>query len=158
MTQSPMPPGTTQGHATPTVTQFGVFLDNRVGKLYDLVEAFDGQQCQICALTVNEASDYAVVRIIATKARLAEEILKRQGLQCSKRDLLVVELSPGHTLASLCLCLLRAELSIHFAYPLMLRPNGSPTIAIAVDDLTLAGQILRRKEFRLFGEAELAGT
>jgi hypothetical protein len=30
-----------------------------------------------------------------------------------------------------------------------------PCIALAVDDLTLAGQILRRKEFRLLGEADL---
>jgi len=28
-------------------------------------------------------------------------------------------------------------------------------VALAVDDLTLAGQILRRKEFRLLGEADL---
>ena len=51
--------------------------------------------------------------------------------------------------------LLAAELSIHFAYPLMLRTSPAPTIALAVDDLTLAGQILRRKEFRLLGEADL---
>jgi hypothetical protein len=39
----------------------------------------------------------------------------------------------------------------------MIRPNGTPTIALAVDDITLAGQILRRKNFRLFGEADLPG-
>jgi hypothetical protein len=50
---------------------------------------------------------------------------------------------------------LGAELSIQFAYPLMLRPNGTPTIALSVEDVTLAGQILRRKEFRIFGEADL---
>ena len=56
----------------------------------------------------------------------------------------------------MCLSLLAAELSIQFAYPLMVRPEGSPVIALAVDDLTLAGQILRRKEFRLLGEADLS--
>ncbi|GIW73855.1 MAG: hypothetical protein KatS3mg103_0377 [Phycisphaerales bacterium] len=56
---------------------------------------------------------------------------------------------------ALCLSLLGAELNIHFAYPLMLRPNGTATIALSVDDMTLAGQILRRKCFRLFGEADL---
>jgi hypothetical protein len=55
----------------------------------------------------------------------------------------------------MCLCLLAAELSIHFAYPLMLRTSPMPTIALAVDDLTLAGQILRRKDFRLLGEGDL---
>ena len=72
--------------------------------------------------------------------------------------MIVVELSKGHSMTSLCLHLLAAELNIRFAYPLMLRPNGTPTIALSVDDLTLAGQILRRKEFRLFGEFDLSKT
>jgi len=38
---------------------------------------------------------------------------------------------------------------------LMLDTGGAPTIAIAVDDQTLAGQILRNKGFRLIGEADL---
>jgi hypothetical protein len=73
----------------------------------------------------------------------------------SELDLLIVELTEGHTLSSMCLYLLGAELNIRFAYPLMLRPNGTPTIALSVDDQTLAGQILRKKCFTLLGEADL---
>lgn len=155
MSQSPSPMATSQRYAPPTVTQFSVFLVNKVGKLHDLVDAFDGSASQICALSVHEASDHAVVRLITSSANAARQILRQEAMPFSERDVLVVELSKGHTLASLCVCLLGAELSIQFAYPLMLRPNGTPTIALAVDDLTLAGQLLRRKEFRLFGEAEL---
>ena len=53
------------------------------------------------------------------------------------------------------MCLLGAELNIRFAYPLMLGANGTPTIALAVDDYVLAGQILRKKNFRLLGEHDL---
>ncbi len=155
MSQSSSSCPTAQGYAPPTVTQFSVFLSNKVGKLLDLVALFDGSQCQVCALSVHEASDHAVVRLITSNAGEARRLLREQGLPFSEKDVLVVELSEGHTLSSLCLCLLGAELSIQFAYPLMLRPNGTPTIALAADDLTLAGQILRRKEFRLFGEADL---
>jgi hypothetical protein len=38
----------------------------------------------------------------------------------------------------------------------MVTSQREPRIALAVDDLTLAGQILRRKEFRLLGEGDLA--
>ncbi len=155
MSQAGLPTETTQGYAPPTVTQFSVFLDNRVGKLFDLVEAFDGPTCQICALSVHEASDHAVVRLVTNNCKAAREILREQKLPCSEHDVLVVELSDGHTLTSLCLSLLSVELNIHFAYPLMLRPNGTPTIALAVDDPTFAGQILRRKAFRLFGECDI---
>ena len=157
MSQAPMPLDTTQGYAPPIVTQFSVFLPNKVGKLLDLVESFDGSPCSICALSVHEASDCAIVRLITSKSDAARSILREDKLAFSETDILVVELSEGHTLSSLCLSLLGAELNIQFAYPLMLRPNGTPTIALAVDDLTLAGQILRRKNFRLFGEADLSG-
>ena len=69
--------------------------------------------------------------------------------------MLVVELNEGHTLTQLCLYLLGIEINIAFAYALLLKPNGSPTMAIAVDDQTLAGQILRQKGFRLIGECDL---
>jgi hypothetical protein len=155
MSQASTPLETAHGYSPPTVSQFSVFLTNKVGKLHDLVEAFDGSPCQICALSVHEASDHAVVRIITNSANTARGVLKKENLPYSEREVLVVELSGHHTLSSMCLCLLAAELSIHFAYPLMLRSSPAPTIALAVDDLTLAGQILRRKDFRLLGEADL---
>lgn len=144
-----------QGYAAPTVTQFSVFLTNKVGKMLDLVENFDGADCQICAISVHEASDHAVVRIISNCAKVARQMLREDNLPFSEHDVLVVELSEGHSLSSLCLSLLGAELNIAFAYPMMLKPNGRPTIAMAVDDPTLGGQILRRKGFNLLGEADL---
>lgn len=155
MSQAPTPLEVSHTYAPPVVTQFSVFLTNKVGKLFDLVQAFDGVQCQICALSVHDATDHAVVRIITNKAAIARRILREQGYPHSEKDVLVVELSKGHTLSSLCVALLAAELSIQFAYPLMLRPNGTPTIALSIEDPTLAGQILRRKEFRIFGEGDL---
>ncbi len=156
MNQSSIPTPTQQGYAPPSVTQFSVFLDNRVGKLYDLVESFDNDPVtQICALSVHEASDHAVVRIITNSSNATKSVLRDHRLAFSETEVLVVEVTKGHTLATLCLHLLAAELNIRFAYPLMLRPNGTPTIALAVDDLTLGGQILRRKGFRLMGEADL---
>lgn len=155
MSQAPIPLETAYGYAPPTVTQFSVFLDNKVGKLHDLVELFDGSVCAICAMSVHDATDYAVVRLITNSAKSARELLRKQGLPFSEKDLLAVELCNGHSLSSLCTSLLRAELNIHFAYSLMLKPGTTPTIALAVDDITLAGQILRRKNFRLFGEADL---
>ncbi len=157
MSQASTPLDTTQGYAPPIVTQFSVFLPNRVGKLLDLVERFDHSPCQICALNVHEASDCAIVRLITNNSDQARDLLVKEKAAYTETDLLVVELSSNHTLSSLCLSLLGAELNIHFAYPLMIRPNGTPTIALAVDDITLAGQILRRKNFRLFGEADLPG-
>lgn len=147
---------TARGFAPPSVTQFSVFLDNKVGKLFELLTTFDEHKtCQICALSVHEASDHAVVRLVTSDAPAARGILRQHGLAFSEMDVLVIELINGLTLSRMCLYLLGAEINIRFSYPVMLRPNGTPTIALAVDDPVLAGQILRRKNFRLLGEADL---
>jgi hypothetical protein len=158
MSQASMPPGTTQGYAAPTVTQFSVFLDNRVGKLHELLRAFDHSAVSLCAISVHDASDHAVVRILTSNAGETRQVLTRHQLPCSEVQLLVVELDKQHTLERLCLYLLGAELNIRFAYPLLECPSHTPTVAVAVDDVTLASQILRRKEFRLLGEADLCRT
>lgn len=158
MSKAPTPTETLQGYAPPSVTQFSVFLDNKVGKMHDLVEAFDGSQAKICAFSVHEASDHAVVRLITTDNRITRDLLRAEGLPFSEIDVLLVEVGVPHTLGTLCLHLLSAELNIRFAYPMMVRPQGTAAIALAVDDPTLAGQILRRKEYRLFGEADLTRT
>lgn len=158
MGQAQTPLETTAGYSPPTVTQFSVFLDNRVGKLHELLRAFDHAAVQICAFSVHDASDHAVVRLITNNSTETKLLLTKHQLSFTETNLLVVELARGHTLERMCLYLLGAELNIRFAYPLMLRPNGSPAIALAVDDPMLAGQILRRKEFKLLGEEELPRT
>lgn len=158
MSQADLPMETMQSYAPPSVTQFSIFLDNRVGKLHAVLEAFaTDPRCRICAMMVHEASDYAVVRLITNSADLTRALLRRTAPAFSETEVLVVELAEGHTLSRMCLHLLNVELNIRFAYPLMFRHAGRPAIALSVDDLTLAGQILRRKGFTLLGEHDLPG-
>ncbi len=151
-----MPQYTTQGYSPPSVRQFSVFLENKVGRLLELVRLFDeAADVHLCGLSVLESSDHAVVRLITNDGGKSEHMLREHRLAFSVLDLLIVELTEDHTLSSLCMCLLGAELNIRFAYPLMFGVEGTPTIALAVDDYILAGQILRKKSFRLLGEVDL---
>ena len=155
MTESPIPLDTAQGYCPPTAVQFSVFLSNKVGKMLDLTEQFDEAPVSLCALSVHEASDHAVVRLITNEAREARKILRDNNFPFSEHEVLLVELCEGHSISKLCLFLLGAEINIAFAYPLMHNSSEDPAIAIAVDDPTLAGQILRRKGFKLLGECDL---
>ena len=161
MPKSPAPPRaprdfeTAYGQETPFCTQFSVFLENRVGRLYDLVEVFDGQSLRVVAFSILEASDHAVVRLVTTRAELARQLLKSEKLPFSESEILVAELGPDQKMSQLCRALLSAELSIHYAYSLMVRPHGATTVGIHCDDMTLAAQILQKKGFKLVDEGEL---
>ena len=155
MPQSALNDQTTQGYLPPYNTQFSAFLDNRCGKLLELVETFDGHALRLVALSVVDSADHAVVRLVTSRSSLARQLLQRQEIPFSEAGILVVELSQNQTLSKLCISLLSAELNIHYAYPLMVRPHGVPTIALHTDDQVLAGQILLRKRFTLLGENDL---
>lgn len=157
MTETPVPLDTTQGYCPPTAVQFSVFLSNKVGKMLDLTEQLDEAIIELCALSVHEASDHAVVRIITDNASMTRKMLSAHRFPFAEREVLLVELSEGHSLSKLCLFLLGAEINIAFAYPLMHHNTENPSIAIAVDDPTLAGQILSRKGFKMLGECDLHG-
>ena len=154
---SPPMPGeqTARGYEPPINTQFSVFLDNRVGKLAELIEIFDGQAIQVVALSIVDSTDHAVIRLVTTDGHQARQLLRSHGFPYSEADILVVELSAGQTLTSMCRYLLAAEINIQYAYTLMVRPHGAAAIALHTDDQILASQILQRKGFCLLGERDL---
>jgi hypothetical protein len=150
------PPETEMGYSAPSVRQFGVFLDNKVGKLLELLKMFEQDpHISVAAFSVMDSSDHAVVRMIFSNADAARHQLRKNGYTFSEVDLLVVELGQGQSLTTVCLHLLAAELNIRFAYPVLTRGEGAARIALAVDDTTLAGQILLRKRYVVLGEDDL---
>ncbi len=155
MTQAPVETKPAGAFEPPRNRQFSVFLDNRVGKLLDLLEIFEGQMLALAGLSVLDSANHAVVRVLTSNADLARRLLGRHDLPFSECDVLAVELGEGRGLAMMSRLLLAAELNIHYAYPLLVRPRGLPAIVLACDDPVLAGQILRRKHFTLLAENDM---
>jgi len=154
---SQVPAETLQGYSPPSVRQFSVFLENRVGKLLDLLRHFDdASHVHVVALNVIDSSDHAVVRMIFDNTDAARHLLRELGVAFSETDVIVSVIDEAHSLADLFLYLLGAELNILFIYSLIQQPTvGDSIMAVAVDDLTLGGQLLLRKGFTLLGEADL---
>lgn len=155
---SQVPSETMQGYAAPSVRQFSIFLENRVGKLLDLLRHFDeASHVHVVGINVIDSSDHAVIRMIPDNSTAARKMLNDLGINFTETDVIVAVIDESHSIADLCLYLLGAELNILFLYSLIQQSAiGDSTIAVAIDDLTLAGQLLLKKGFNLLGEADLA--
>jgi hypothetical protein len=154
---SQLPTETLQGYSVPSVRQFSVFLENRVGRLLDLLRHFDdASHVHVIGLNVIDSSDHAVIRMIPDNADAARHLLRDLGIAFSETDVIVSVIDDSHSLADMCLYLLGAELNIMFIYSLIQQSSiGDSVIAVAIDDLTLGGQLLLRKGFNLLGEGDL---
>lgn len=152
---TPLPFETAEGHDSPSVRQLAVFLDNRLGQLLRLTQVIDQRQLKIIALSIVDSVDHAVVRLLCSDPAEAISLLRDEGFAVSVREVLVVELPPGRRgLLSIWAALLSAEVNVGYAYPLLPHPVG-PAMAMAVDSLDIASDILRRQRLHVFGEDEL---
>ena len=154
-TDTPIETPTARAFEPPRNTQFSVFLDNRVGRLMDLLECFEDQAVTLAGLSVVESADHAVVRLLTSRAELTRRLLHRHEHPSSEVEVTAVELKDDHSLVAVCECLMGAELNIHYAYPLLVRPRGRPVVAIHTDDYILAGQLLMRRRFGVLAENDL---
>ncbi len=153
-TKSGLP--TARGRNWPTIRQFTVFLENRVGQLLEVVRRFEGTKVRIVSLSVNESVECAIVRFLLSHPEQGREVLERAGLALIESDLIGVELPPGpQPLLTICTALLQAEINIHQIFPLMLRPTGQPAVALQVDNLETAMEILDEGGFQMVREDDL---
>ncbi len=148
---------TLHGRSWPTVTQFSVFLENRVGQLLNVYRAFQGSRVKIVGLTISDSADCSILRLILSHCEQGREILTLDKQAFAENELLVVELPAGsQSLADLCTALLQAEISIHYAYALILHPRNRAAVAMHVDNVEQAGVTLHNMGFEVLCEADLA--
>jgi hypothetical protein len=140
----------------PSVRQFNVFLENRLGALLNLVRRFETTDIHIVSLTVVDSADCAIIRIVLSDPERAREILEQARLPITESNLLVVQLPDGaHPLLQICKALLAAEINVNYAYPLLIGPYGKAALALNVEDHESASLTLDRQGFTLFTEGDL---
>ena len=146
---------TAETFRSPTITQFSVFLDDRVGALMRLFQAFEGTSIRVVGMSVVHAIDCAIVRLLCDDNDQAVEILKKKGFPLSEAEVVVVEVPRGQGLRSICSALLAGEINIDYAYPLLVSPTGRAALAIHTDDPETAVHLLRARRFTVMSEEDL---
>ncbi len=147
---------TMRGRDYPSIRQFTVFLENRVGQLLEVVRRFEGSNVRIVALTISDSTECAVVRFLLSDPEAGREVLERAGLAIVESDLIGVELPDSpQPLLQVCTALLQAEINISQVYPLLSRPRGCAAVALMVDNIEMALDTLANKGFVALNEDDL---
>jgi hypothetical protein len=147
---------TARGRDWPSVRQFNVFLENRLGGLLDVVRRFETTDVHIVALTVVDSADCAIIRMVLSDPERAMGIFQQAKLPFTESDLLVVQLPDGpQPLLQICKALLMAEIDVHYAYTLLVGAQGRAALALHVADHETAVTTLTRRGFVLYTENDL---
>ena len=147
---------TMQGRTWPCLRQFCVFLENRVGKLSDLMRQVESLDTRVLAMSIVDSVDFAMVRLMFNNSDRAREKLELSGFLYSESDVVGVELSevekPFH---EVCMTLVKAEINIHHAYPLLYRRRGHGAVAMFVDNVDGALSVLNNAGHKVITESDL---
>lgn len=127
------------------VKQLTVFVENKSGRVSDILDALGKANIDISALSIADTSDYGLMRMITDEPQKAKEILDGAGVAVKITDALAVPIEnrPGG-LADAMKRLKDGGVSVEYLYAFVGRKDGGALVVLKTDDNEKAEKIIRR--------------
>ena len=142
--------------AAEPVKQFSVFIENRVGRLHDLVALLAKHNIHIMAITTIDQTDTALDRMIVDDPERARELMAANNFFYTESDVLAVEFRDESQVKDVLNALLTVEVNIHYAYAFLVRPKGRSALALSVEDYDLASSALNTRGFKVLTQRDIS--
>ena len=140
-----------------TVKQISIFVENKPGKLAELTEYLNQSNIDMRALSIAEAQDFGIVRMIVDDAYKTSCILKEAGYVASITPVLAVEMpdEPGSLFRILKL-LGDGGVNLEYMYAFLTRRQATAYMVLRVENNEKAVEILSRKGIHTISQDSLA--
>ena len=144
-----------------TIEQLSVFLENKPGKLVEVLETLGGAGIDLRALSLADTENFGILRIIADKPARALKALQDDGYVVELIDVIPVSVDdkPG-AFASALRVLADAGIGVEYTYVFVAPKSGSAGKAyavICVDDNAAAVNALAANNISMLSSAEMYG-
>jgi hypothetical protein len=138
------------------VTQFSVFLSNRIGKLNELLQVLSSSGVHLAAFSTVDTSEAVLLRMVVNYPEAARRALEDGGYPFSEHRIFAVEIASEQVLSEITAAMTEAEINVLYAYSFLMRPGGKSGLAMCVDDNDLASQVLFAHGFRILCQQDIA--
>jgi hypothetical protein len=145
-----------RGRQPDTVTQFSVFMPNRMGRLHDLIALLSSNQVHALAVTVLDTSESAIIRVVVDDPQSARRLLESSGFAYTESPILVVEIDSSTKLPELMAAFLEAEVNINYMYCFIPHPQGKSLLGVSIEDIEVGERVLTRHGFRVLRQADVS--
>lgn len=124
--------------------QLSVFVENKVGRLSDVLNVLKDNDVDITALSLADTSDYGILRLVVNKPDAAMEALKASGVmvKCTQVIAAAMDDAPGG-LAKLLSVLSEANVGIEYMYAFIGKDEGKAWTVLRVDDVEGATEVFK---------------
>ena len=136
-----------------TIKQLSVFLENRAGRLDEVLQILGANDVNIVALSMADTADYGMMRMIVSNPQKGRAVLKEAGITAMLTD--VVALRVPHAAGSLAKAMhqiVDGDINVEYMYAFA---NGADAFAvIRCDDPLRVIDILKGSGFDVWSEKE----
>lgn len=129
------------------IKQVSVFVENKAGRLAAILEALERRQISILSVSVGDAAEIGIVRLILTDADQGLAELHRVGFTARMDMVTSTEMPdvPGGLLHSVVQPLAEAGINVHYLYAYTDPSTNKPVAVIKTDDLERAESVLKQR-------------
>lgn len=136
------------------VKQLSVFLENKSGRLTEVLETLGRENLQIKASTIADTSEFGILRMIVNEPEKALQILKSSGFTANLTDVLSVATPTNSALLAKAIRLLSDEnISIEYLYSFS--AGEKEILIIRADDIEKAINTFKKYKMTLMKASDL---
>ena len=137
-----------------TIKQISIFLENKSGRLAEVLGILGEANIKIYALTIADTSEYGILRLIVSDFNKAVENLKEKKFTVNITEVLAVATpSQAGSFAKVLKTFADECISIEYMYAFKLGTNAA--LFIRPEDIEPALTVLNKHNFRLLAPEDL---
>ena len=125
------------------VKQLSVFVENKPGRLSDVIEALGKNDIDISALSLADTSEYGILRLIVNKPDEAKKLLRESGVIVKIAEVVAVPMddTPGG-LSKILSVFAQNGVNVEYMYAFAGAVSGKALMVVKVTDADMAEKAL----------------
>ena len=138
-----------------TLKQLSIFLENKSGRLTEVLETLGKEDINVIALSIADTSEYGILRLIVSDTEKAYRLLKEQDLSVNLTEVLSVKTSTrAGSFARVLRILSDENISIEYMYAFSV--EGKAILVMRTEDKERAANAIRKHGIELIRASDLS--
>jgi len=140
-----------------TIQQISIFLENKYGKLNEILSLLGKEDIRIIAATVADTSEFGILRMIVSDAKKAHDLLKSNDVSATLSEVLaIITSSTAESFAITFNLFTKAGLSIEYMYCFSVKDKSF--LILRVNDRAKALEVIQSHNLEYVTENHLVSS
>lgn len=138
------------------VEQISIFLENKKGRLLEVLKVLASELINIRALSVADTSEFGILRLIVSDPFKAKNALEQNNFSVGITEVIAVEIpdKPGG-LASILSIFNNADINVEYTYAFVPKNAEEAVVVFRVEDIDSAIKALQKENIRVLSSEDV---